>query len=135
MSLTVLFLGAGILASLGLIIGGFFLIRALYLASRIGAFRTLLRRLGPLKWRRGYARYGQFNMAWSPLISLSLRPELLLPRAQLEVIGEATLDSEDGTTILRLRCRAEEYELILSTGDYNGLVSWIESSPPQEAPF
>lgn len=108
--------------------------RIIFLSTRIGAFRTLLRVPRQTNWRRGYARYGRHNLAWNSLIRLGMSPDLLLPRSSLEVLG-VSHNAEVGTTLLRLRSEDREYQLILSTGDYAGLVSWVDSSPPQEAPI
>lgn len=106
--------------------------RIIYLGTRIGAFRTVLRGPGDTGWRRGYARYGQHNLAWNALVSLRIAPGLLLPRTSLEVLG-VNHDTAAGTTQMHLRAGDAEYQLILSTGDYTGLVSWVDSAPPQGA--
>ncbi len=105
--------------------------RIVYLATRLGAFRTVLHIPGQTGWRRGYARYGQRNLAWNPLVALRFSPGILLPRTSLEVLG-VSHTPEAGTTLMRLRSGDAEYQLILSTGDYTGLVSWVDSAPPQE---
>lgn len=129
MSTGVLLLFFSLLFTLPLLIGVFLVARIAFLSTRIGAFRTVLRIPGRTGWRRGYACYGRHNLAWNPLIALSVAPGLLLPRVSLEVLG-VSHNEEAGTTLLRLRSGDSEYQLILSTGDYTGLVSWVDSAPP-----
>lgn len=112
----------------------FVLIRIVYLSSRIGTFRSVLRVPGGDGWKRGYARYGQRNLAWNALVHFGFSPNLLLPRSSLEVLG-VSHNQDAGTTLIRLHSGEVEYQLILSTGDYTGLVSWLDSAPPQETPL
>lgn len=108
--------------------------RIYYLGSRIGAFRTMFRESNKHRWMRGYARYGSRNMAWSRLISFSLRPKYLFPRANLELVGQPEHDKWSGTAHLHVADGKSHFELVMSEGDYAGLVSWIDSLPPGEAP-
>ncbi len=113
----------------------FVLVRVYILSHRRGSFRTMLRiTQGPGSeqgWMRGYACYGQTNMAWSALMSFRVRPDLLLPRTSLDLRGTPLHDPETGTATLFLGDDERSYEMVLSTGDYEGLVSWVTSAPPQ----
>lgn len=122
------------LAALAALFCLFVLVRLYYLGSRIGAFRTLLRIGEGAPWMRGYARYGRYNMAWSRLISLSIRPRYLFSRARLQLDGPPERDTRLGTVTLMLSYGETHIELVVSEGDYSGLVSWIDSLPPGELP-
>ena len=117
MGYAILLVLAGIIL-LAALIGVYFLVRMYYLGSRVGAFRTLLRVRGQSGWKRGYARYGETAMAWFPIVGFRWRPGLLMSREELEVVDKPTL----------------EYDLILSMGDYTGLIAWTDSRGPRELP-
>ncbi|MFT0762764.1 DUF2550 family protein [Scrofimicrobium sp. R131] len=116
--------------------GGFLLGRIYVLSHRLGSFRTLLRVIDPKEpshdsgWMRGYARYGRSNMAWSGLVRFRVTPDLLLARTSLELVEQPRHHPTMGTSVLHLRDGDCEYEMVLSTGDYEGVISWIDSAPP-----
>ena len=128
-----LLLGFGALL---LVLAAFVLIRIYLLSHQIGSFRTLIRVTDPKSpdrptgLMRGYACYWQKNMAWSGLVRLRVHPDYLLPRGSLELIDQPVHNPATGTSTLLLRGGEREYEVMLSTGDYEGLVSWIDSEPP-----
>ncbi len=136
MNVALLLTALGVLVGLGLLCCAFLLGRIYVLSSRRGSFRTLLRIVNTDRptqssgWMRGYARYGQSNMAWSGLLRLRVSPDLLLPRTSLEMNGPPVHDPEMGTTTLWLRDGEHEYQMVLSSGDYQGVVSWVDSAPP-----
>lgn len=137
MKLTLLLWVLGVLVGLAALVSAFLLIRLYVLSRRPGSFRTLLRVVSPdhhennSTWMRGYACYGQTNMAWSRLVRLRLSPDLLLARTSLEMNGPPLHDPAMGTTTLWLRDGQREYQVVLSSEDYQGLISWVDSSPPQ----
>lgn len=133
MGYAILLVLAGIIL-LAALIGVYFLVRMYYLGSRVGAFRTLLRVRGQSGWKRGYARYGETAMAWFPIVGFRWRPGLLMSREELEVVDKPTLAPATGTATLRLRSGTSEYDLILSMGDYTGLIAWTDSRGPRELP-
>lgn len=121
-----------------LAVGGFILGRIYILSRQRGSFRTFMRTVdhqNPEKttdWMRGYACYGRTNLAWSGLVRLRTRPDLLLPRTTLELVRAPKHEPETGTTTLYLSDGPKQYEVVLSTGDYQGVVSWVDSAPPEE---
>lgn len=62
-------------------------LRAAILVGRKASFSTWIVRPGDDQWIRGIALYGQINLAWYRLASPRTTPDLLLPRAYLEVVG------------------------------------------------
>ena len=124
----------GIILAALMVMVGFLSVRFFLLSRQQGSFPSMLRVTeGPGSeqgWKRGFACYGQTNMAWSGLARLSVSPDLLLPRSSLELYAAPLHDPETGTSTLFLGDEERKYEMVLSTGDYEGLVSWVASSPP-----
>ncbi|MSS84743.1 DUF2550 family protein [Actinomycetaceae bacterium WB03_NA08] len=118
----------GVLCACGL----FIIVRLWRLSTLRYSFRALLRTPGG-QWRRGFACYGATNMAWYSLVRFAIAPDLLLPRTTLEVVGKPVQDHSEGTTTLWLQSGDDRWELVVSTGDYTGLLSWIDSNPPSES--
>lgn len=106
------------------------IIRLVYVRSRIASFRAVVRAPGKTDWKRGYACYGQQYLVWHPLIQLGRRGRLHFPRETVQIAG-VRHDGEEDTTFLSIMFAGAEYQLVLSTGDYNGLVCWVESAPPR----
>lgn len=102
------------------------------ISSRRHSFRTMLRVPGS-NWRRGFACYGAMHMAWYSLVRFSTKPDLVFSRTGLAINGTPVHDRTNGTTLVTFANAGREYELLLSTGDYNGLLSWLGSVPPRES--
>ncbi len=121
----------GLAVALVVALVALYLILRIYLIGRrSGTFRTLLRRRGQDGWRRGFASYGATSVAWVPVISFRIRPQIRLRRGEMEIIGKPIVSAGTSTATLRLRSESTEYDLILSVGDYAGLISWIDSGAP-----
>lgn len=108
------------------------LARAIFLGTRIGALRVMLRAPDSRQWQRGYARYGRYHLAWAKLFSLKMRPDLLLPRQKVKLVVQPQNEQLGGAVLVTLVYHDKEYELLMSQGDYTGLVSWVDSAPPGE---
>ena len=105
-------------------------LRAAILVGRKASFSTWIVRPGDDQWIRGIALYGQINLAWYRLVSPRTTPDLLLPRAYLEVVGGPVPTADNSYIIVRLRSPQGLFTLALAQGDAAGLISWVNSAPP-----
>lgn len=128
--------GLILLSVLGAIVAAMILVavllalRVAFLMGRKSTFGGWMVEPGDRKWVRGICAYGELRLAWFPMLGVSLRPGVLLPRTVLKVVG-APLPSKDGRYIIvRLRAPQGLYMLALSAGDSAGLISWVNSAPP-----
>lgn len=132
MKMTLLFVWIGIVLLVVAVVLLALISRAIYLGTRIGAFRAMLRFPDSGRWHRGYARYGRHHLAWASLYSLRVRPNLLLPREKVSIVVQPQDTQWVGAVLLNLKYKDKDYQLLMSQGDYTGLVSWIDSVPPGE---
>lgn len=129
---------------LGLVLGvvallGGLLVRRSILSRGVGAFDCSLRSSGHAEgWSFGLARYEQDRLDWFRLFALSLRPSRSLTRSQLTILDRRRPESPDRGLLeadwVLVRCTYETatLELGMSEMAYNGLATWLESSPPGE---
>lgn len=99
-------------------------------ASRVGSFACDLRDGG--RWVSGVASYGAGRVDWHRLTSLSPRPARSWGRQDLQVVSH---DPVGARWVVRCRYRGEDVELLMVAGAFAGLVSWLESVPPQGEPL
>lgn len=126
-----IFLGVlGVVLGVILLLVVYMAIRAAILVRRKGAFSAWMTIPGEQKWVRGVCLYGELRLAWYALIGPSPRPDLLLPRTLLEVVGAPILSADANYIIVRLRSPGGMYMLALTPGDSAGLISWVNSAPP-----
>ena len=118
-----------------LLVAAFVMARTFYVGTRPGAFRTMLLPPQSSHWHRGYARYGTESLTWSPLFGLSWAPVLVLRRRDLRLTVVQPDQTDSGTVVLRMSAGGPDYLVVLGTGDYAGMVSWADSTPPREPPL
>lgn len=131
MKFGVIFLAAlGAVVAVVLLLVVYLALRAAILVGRKATFGAWMITPGEDKWVRGICVYGELRLAWFPLVGADPRPEVLLPRTVLEVVGAPIPSADNNYIIVRLRAPAGLYMLALSAGDSAGLISWVNSAPP-----
>jgi hypothetical protein len=112
-----------------------FLLRRRFLLSGLGAVTMWLRPTGTARWSVGVAWYGGDVLLWYRGLSLSVRPQERLSRADLRVESQRTATREDvglPPDLVVLACSASEgpRELAMDPSTVTGFLSWVESAPP-----
>lgn len=116
-----------------LIIG--FVVRRSLLLRGIGAVEMSIK-LSPRRWSLGVGWYGNEELSWYRVFSLSPRPARVLIRGQINVVERRQLSERDaivlprGTTILVCETPNRVEQIAMSSGAVNGLLSWLEAQPP-----
>ncbi len=138
-------LGA-LLVLFGLVLALFILRR--YLLARNGAtFDCSLKRERSRRadaWILGVARYGEDQLEWFRIFTISPRPTRVLIRSQLDLLEWKQPSEQDVHSILPgaviVRCtygreNPEILEMAMTRSDYTGFATWLESTPPGMQPF
>ncbi|WP_164702312.1 DUF2550 domain-containing protein [Modestobacter sp. KNN46-3] len=112
-----------------------FLLRRWFLLSGLGAVTMWLRAPGTSRWAVGVAWYSGDMLLWYRALSLSVRPNRRLCRAQFQVDARRRPTAEDlslpaDSVILTVRTGAGPQELAMDSSTVTGFLSWIESAPP-----
>jgi hypothetical protein len=112
-----------------------FLLRRRFLLSGLGAVTMWLRAPGTSRWAVGVAWYSGDVLLWYRALSLSVRPNRRLCRAQFQVDARRRptaqdLSLPDESVILTVRTGAGPQELAMDSSTVTGFLSWIESAPP-----
>src|SRR3712207_7380502 len=84
---------AAVVVLVGLVVA--FLLRRRFLLSGLGAVTMWLRPGGSSRWSVGVAWYGGDSLLWYRALSLSVRPQQRLCRAELEVAGRRGATRDD----------------------------------------
>lgn len=120
-----------VICALFLITCAIFFWRLRAIGSRVGSFECALLVGG--RWRAGIATYSQNHLNWHKVVSLAVAPSQKFNRRELLILGRRlrTLDSRT-STVSEARCayHGEELQLAANNGALDGLVSWLEASPP-----
>jgi hypothetical protein len=112
-----------------------FLLRRRFLLSGLGAVTMWLRPQGSPRWSVGVAWYGGDALLWYRALSLSVRPQQRLCRADFHVQGRRSAGREDlalPSDVVVLTCSTAEgpRELAMDPATVTGFLSWVESAPP-----
>jgi hypothetical protein len=112
-----------------------FLLRRRFLLSGLGAVTMWLRPAGSSRWSVGVAWYGGDMLLWYRGLSLSVRPQERLCRAELVVESRREPGREDlalPSDVVVLECTTSEgqRELAMDRSTVTGFLSWVESAPP-----
>jgi hypothetical protein len=131
--MTTLLLAAAV--ALVVIVGVVFLLRRRFLLSGLGAVTMWLRPAGSARWSVGVAWYGGDMLLWYRGLSLSVRPQERLCRAELVVGSRRAPGREDHglpSDVVALGCETSEgpRELAMDRSTVTGFLSWVESAPP-----
>ena len=121
-----------VLSVLFLILCGVFFWRLRSIGSRVGSFECAL--LAGDRWRAGIATYSQNYLNWHKVVSLGVSPDEKFDRREFHILGRDLRTLESGpSTVDEARCiyRGVELRIAANRGALDGLVSWLEASPPQ----
>lgn len=120
-----------VIALLTLALAALLVLRLRALSGRVGSFECALRTGS--RWIAGVASYTVHELVWYESLSLSRRPQHRWGRDDL-VIVDRTLRPHDaqGRPVIEARCRHREHpvEIAAEPAAFEGLVSWLEASPP-----
>ncbi len=124
-----------LLGLLLLIVAVVFLLRRRFLLSGLGAVTMWLRPAGSSRWSVGVAWLGADMLLWYRGLSLSVRPQERLCRAELAVESRRTPGPDDRSLpsdVVVLDCATSEgpRELAMDLSTVTGFLSWVESAPP-----
>jgi hypothetical protein len=83
----------------------------------------------------GVAWYGGDSLLWYRALSLSVRPQQRLCRAEFRVQARRRADAGDlalpeDVVVLSCSTAAGPRELAMDTSTVTGFLSWVESAPP-----
>lgn len=116
-----------------LIVVGLGALRLRAIAHRVGAFECSARPAGAeqASWSLGIAHYGVGRIDWWRCWSLSLRPARSWSRQDLMIVSRRPVEAPERDLFL-VECSYEgtRFELLMSSGAYAGLASWLEAAPP-----
>ena len=120
-------------ALVGLVVA--FLLRRRFLLSGLGAVTMWLRSSGSPRWSVGVAWYGGDSLLWYRALSLSVRPQQRLCRAEVRVQGQRRAGADDvalpeDVIVLSCATAAGPRELAMDASTVTGFLSWVESAPP-----
>jgi hypothetical protein len=112
-----------------------FLLRRRFLLSGLGAVTMWLRPSGSTRWSVGVAWYGGDALLWYRALSLSVRPQQRLCRAEFRVESRRRVRREDvalpaDVVVLSCATAAGPRELAMDPSTVTGFLSWVESAPP-----
>ena len=112
-----------------------FLIRRRFLLSGLGAVTMWLRPVNSPRWSVGVAWYGGDLLLWYRGLSLAVRPNERLSRAEIRVDSRRNPGREDlalpsDVVVLTIATPEGPRELAMDTSTVTGFLSWMESAPP-----
>ena len=112
-----------------------FLLRRRFLLSGLGAVTMWFRPEGSPRWSLGVAWYGGDALLWYRALSLSVRPQQRLCRADFSVRERRSAGRDDlalPSDVVVLSCSTGEgpRDLAMDASTVTGFLSWVESAPP-----
>jgi hypothetical protein len=112
-----------------------FLLRRRFLLSGLGAVTMWFRPEGSPRWSVGVAWYGGDALLWYRALSLSVRPQQRLCRADFSVRERRSAGRNDlalPSDVVVLSCSTGEgpRDLAMDASTVTGFLSWVESAPP-----
>ncbi|RBY86410.1 DUF2550 domain-containing protein [Blastococcus sp. TF02A-30] len=118
-----------------LVVAVVFLLRRRFLLSGLGAVTMWFRPAGSPRWSVGVAWYGGEALLWYRALSLSVRPQQRLCRADFRVdaqrpAGRDDLALPDDVVVLECVTAEGPRELAMDRSTVTGFLSWLESAPP-----
>ena len=112
------------------------LARQRFMLRAEGTIPVALRPSAASRWQYGVARYAGGELRWYRSLGLGTRPNRVLERRQISVVGrrdpgKADLQALPSTAVI-VECRDRDSAVFLALGEsaYTGFVSWLESSAP-----
>jgi hypothetical protein len=112
------------------------LARQRFMLRAEGAIPVAMRLGRASRWQYGVARYAGGEFRWYRSLGVGTRPNRVLERRQVSVIGRhapirGDLQALPPTAVV-VECRDGDADVYLALGEsaYTGFVSWLESSAP-----
>ncbi|MDO4887475.1 MAG: DUF2550 family protein [Actinomycetaceae bacterium] len=102
------------------------------LLARYGAVQCALRR-GEEPWRAGIVIFSVRSFDWYPRFSVRFRPGQAFPRDRINIV-ESRQAADTEMSIVRFEVDGQAYHVLLPTPAFAGLISWMDSAPPEEEP-
>lgn len=124
-------IGVVVICVLCLVLLGLFFWRLHAIGSRVGSFECAV--LSGDRWRAGVATYTRGYLNWYEVVSLSVAPSRRFNRRDLLILGRERRQLETGPSqISEARCmyHGKALRIAANDGALDGLVSWLEASPP-----
>jgi hypothetical protein len=112
-----------------------FLLRRRFLLSGLGAVTMWLRPMRSQRWSVGVAWYGGDTLLWYRGLSLAVRAQERLSRAEVQVESRRTPARADlalpsDVVVLTITTPEGLRELAMDASTVTGFLSWVESAPP-----
>jgi hypothetical protein len=112
-----------------------FLLRRRFLLTGLGAVTRWTRPAGSTRWSVGVAWYGGDTLLWYRALSLAVRPQKRLTRAELRIdsrrsAGRDDLALPDDVVVLTCQTAEGPCEVAMDPSTVTGFLSWVESAPP-----
>lgn len=122
----------------------YFIARLWIKAKNMGSFNVAYRRGENDEWVAGVCHYAEDLLKWYRIFSLKWGSSIRWTRKGFEILNSDVRQVDDGVKLAILHCRAgqakhgqilapDDFYLAMGVHDYSGLVSWMESVPPQPA--
>lgn len=124
---------AGVVLVVTLLVAALFLVRAYNLMRRPGMFDCQLAESPDWTVREGWGVFRSGELAWYALASLSPCPVRHWSRGELEILSSQRMERAGGVPVRSIEVRAHglRYVFYVHEGSAAALRSWVESSPPQ----
>jgi len=111
-----------------------FLLRRRFLLSGLGAVTMWLRPARSARWAVGVAWFGDDSLLWYRALSLAVRPQRRLHRADLRVGTRRKATREDlalpsDVVVLTIETGEGPQDLAMESATLTGFLSWVESAP------
>ena len=99
------------------------------IGSRVGSSQCALLERG--RWHAGIATYSQQHLNWHRVVSLAPAPTRRFDRREFQILQRKT--PQGRTTMVQAQCAyyGTEIHIAADNSALDGLVSWLEASPPQ----
>ena len=134
LSIPILVLGIGMLIVVAAVM---VVLRQLVVARRRGAFECTMQRrglVGGASWQHGLMRFSNDRLRWFKAFSVSLRPEVVIRRADILDVSRrrlpAQIEGAEDSYLLEFSLRGErEISAIVDLVSGAALNSWLEAAP------
>jgi type II secretory pathway component PulM len=121
----------GVVALLALALALVFFWRLRSIAARVGSFQCALHTGS--RWVPGIAMYTHDALVWYDVVSLSRSPRHRWDRSDLVILERCVRqDPVHDRVVVEARCldATEPLQIAAAPAAFEGLVSWLEASPP-----
>lgn len=121
----------------------YFVVRLKIKVINAGSFNVAYRLNSSDTWTAGVCHYAEDLLKWYRVMSLKWGSSVRWTRQDFDIL-QSEVREADGVSLAILHCRAgqakhgqieppADFYLAMGVHDYSGLVSWMESAPPQPA--